>query len=224
MGGAGSGARGKKGKVQAREPSTSLGGSGASAGVGAVATAGMWTTGRQRATGRGPCFSQPPATRRAPPHLEHQPLLPAVGQRELDLAVQPAGAQQRRVQRVGTVGGHDDLAGVGVGVGGRERIQERFSTFSRALQFAPRPPQFQRCSVRSAGQGAAVRAGTRPRQRVAVGGATREAGCTCGRPQPAAASRGIGSAGRQMPCHPAQSCALGSSRGRAGEPRAAHTP
>ena len=42
-------------------------------------------------------------------HLEDEALLPAVGQRELDLAVQTAGAQQRGVQRVGAVGGHDHL-------------------------------------------------------------------------------------------------------------------
>ena len=41
--------------------------------------------------------------------LEDEALLAAVGQGELDLAVQAARAQQRGIQRVGAVGRHDDL-------------------------------------------------------------------------------------------------------------------
>lgn len=41
--------------------------------------------------------------------LEDQPLLPPTRVRELDLAVQPPRAQQRRVERVGAVRRHDDL-------------------------------------------------------------------------------------------------------------------
>mmetsp|Transcript_6056 Transcript_6056/g.18332 ORF Transcript_6056/g.18332 Transcript_6056/m.18332 type:complete len:476 (-) Transcript_6056:96-1523(-) len=42
-------------------------------------------------------------------HLEHEPLLPPVRQRELNLAVQPAGPEQRRVEGVRPVGGHNHL-------------------------------------------------------------------------------------------------------------------
>lgn len=40
---------------------------------------------------------------------ENETLLPAVGQRELDLPVQTTRAEQSRVQSVGSVGGHDHL-------------------------------------------------------------------------------------------------------------------
>lgn len=40
---------------------------------------------------------------------EDEAFLPAVRQRELDLPVQTARSEQRRVQGVGSVGGHDDL-------------------------------------------------------------------------------------------------------------------
>lgn len=40
---------------------------------------------------------------------ENETLLPAVGQRELDLSVQATRTEKRRVQSVGSVGGHDHL-------------------------------------------------------------------------------------------------------------------
>lgn len=40
---------------------------------------------------------------------EDEAFLPAVRQRELDLPVQTTRSEQRRVQGVGSVGGHDDL-------------------------------------------------------------------------------------------------------------------
>jgi len=43
--------------------------------------------------------------------LEHEALLPPVRQRELNLPVQATRTQQCRVQRVGTIGGHDHLGG-----------------------------------------------------------------------------------------------------------------
>eukprot|EP00760_Papus_ankaliazontas_P034685 PhM_4_TR738/c0_g1_i2/m.100043 len=46
--------------------------------------------------------------------LEDEALRAAVGQRELDLAVEAAGAQQRGVERVPPVRGHDDLDVVGL--------------------------------------------------------------------------------------------------------------
>lgn len=42
---------------------------------------------------------------------ENETLLPAVGQRELDLPVQTTRTEQSRVQSVGSVGGHDHLKG-----------------------------------------------------------------------------------------------------------------
>lgn len=48
---------------------------------------------------------------------ENETLLPAVGQRELDLPVQTTRTEQSRVQSVGSVGGHDHLRkGKGGGV------------------------------------------------------------------------------------------------------------
>mmetsp|Transcript_21145 Transcript_21145/g.36300 ORF Transcript_21145/g.36300 Transcript_21145/m.36300 type:complete len:231 (-) Transcript_21145:456-1148(-) len=41
--------------------------------------------------------------------LEHQSLLPPVWHRELDLPVETAGPEKGRVERVGSVGGHDHL-------------------------------------------------------------------------------------------------------------------
>lgn len=40
---------------------------------------------------------------------EHESLLPAVGERELDLTIQTAGTEQSWIQRVGTIRCHDDL-------------------------------------------------------------------------------------------------------------------
>ena len=60
-----------------------------------------------------PSPPRPPSFTPPCPHLEDESLLAAVGHGELDLAVQAARAQQGRVQRVGAVGGHDDLCGGG---------------------------------------------------------------------------------------------------------------
>ncbi len=42
-------------------------------------------------------------------HLENEALLAAVRERELDFTVQPPRPQQRRVQCVCAIGGHDHL-------------------------------------------------------------------------------------------------------------------
>lgn len=42
-------------------------------------------------------------------HLKHKALLTAVGDGELDFAVQPPGPQQSRIQSVRSVGCHDNL-------------------------------------------------------------------------------------------------------------------
>ena len=42
-------------------------------------------------------------------HLEYKAFLPPVRHWELDLAIQPPRPQERRVQRVCPIGGHDDL-------------------------------------------------------------------------------------------------------------------
>ena len=54
-----------------------------------------------------------------------------VGQRNLDLSVEPAGPQQRRVQRVRTVGGHDHLHLRGRA--GREVVSEREGVATRHI-------------------------------------------------------------------------------------------
>ncbi len=41
--------------------------------------------------------------------LENKPLLPPVRQGKLNLAIQAAWSQERRIQGVSSVGGHDDL-------------------------------------------------------------------------------------------------------------------
>lgn len=45
--------------------------------------------------------------------LEHEPLLPPVGDGKLDLAIQPPRTQQRRIERVCPVSGHDHLQAQG---------------------------------------------------------------------------------------------------------------